>query len=169
MTASHCYNTKAIVKALLTSSLITPSVKAGNAGSQTEGALLFFCVGLVCTENFFALLFFPFVPLWKRRVALLRVSNAKCALVRANQTPESWRLLFRGWLSLCFFSQLTLRAAHMPTALYSPLLFLSFLIIPLLFNLFYFLKPLSARMVLASLEGELLDTLHSFLLEMHSI
>lgn len=116
---------------------------------------------LVCTENFFASLFSPFVSSWKRRVALLQVSNAKCALMRANQTPESWRLLFQGWLSLCFFSQFTLRAAHMPPALSSPLLFLSFLTIPLLFNLFYFLKPLSARMILAFLQGELLDTLHS--------
>lgn len=66
-----------------------------------------------------------------------------------------------------FLTQLTLRAAHMPTALYPPLQFLT---IPLLFNIFCFIKPLSTakivRMILAPLEGKLLDTLHSFFLEM---
>lgn len=165
MTASHCYNTKAFVKALLTGSLITLSVKAGNAGSQTEGALLFFCVGLVCMEDF--LHFFP--PSF--HCGKEEEHYSKLAMQRVLSFEPTRPLKAGGCFSKgdfpfsSFLTQLTLRAAHMPTALYPPLLFLT---IPLLFNIFCFIKPLSTRMILAPLEGKLLDTLHSFFLEMCS-
>lgn len=157
MTASHCYNTKAIVKALLTGSLITLSVKAGNAGTLTEGPLLFFCVGLVCTEGFLRF-FSPSFHHGKEEEHYSKLAVPRVLSFEPTRPLKAGGCFSKGDFPFpSFLTQLTLGPAY-----------LLFLTIPLLFNIFYFLKPLSARMILAPLEGKLLDTLHSFLLEMCS-